>query len=663
MFKAKYEKASDEKRESLLEIDKIDEDGFQENGFDKKVDDLTLDIDNRITFSWSNINVSTKPVSKRRMCGLLPAKGEDKCVKHILKDVSGIVKPGELLAILGSSGAGKTTLLNTLLFRNVSDLQVSGMRTANNTLVTPSSLTALSAYVQQSDLFIGTLTVREHLNFQAMVRMDSSFSQEQRKQKVDETIATLGLGKSADTLIGVTGRIQGISGGEKKRLAFASEVLTNPSLFFCDEPTSGLDSSMAKSVVEVMKGLANQGRTVVCTIHQPSSQIYAMFDRILLLSEGRTAYMGNTKDAMDFFTSIGEPCPINYNPADHFVQVLAIETGREEECVKNINQISEQFKTTSEGMNLQNLIDENKAIEIEFNSKNTRSQYKSSFCGQMRALLWRSWLSNMKEPMVTRIRFFQVITAAIVFGLLYFDQSLDQKGIMNINGVIFLCVINMSFSNMFMVVNLFCQEIPLFLREHFNGMYSTYAYFFSKQIVELPIVFTIPLLFISIIYFMVGLNSSLTRFACSLLILELVVQCAVSFGYFVSCLASTPQIAMAMAAPLLMPLMLFGGFFINDGSIPDWINWLKYLSWLRYGNEAMMINQWEGVTDFICLDNGTTDNPNIEPCITRGEQVLHIYGFEKENFWINVICMCALVIGFKTIAFLALLSKTYRGKK
>ena len=155
-----------------------------------------------------------------------------------------------------------------------------------------------------------------------MVRMDKSFSHEQRKQKVNETIAALGLGKSADTLIGVTGRIQGISGGEKKRLAFASEVLTNPSLFFCDEPTSGLDSSMAKSVVEVMKGLANQGRTVVCTIHQPSSQIYAMFDRILLLAEGKTAYMGNAIDANDFFTKIGHPCPINFNPADHFVQVI-----------------------------------------------------------------------------------------------------------------------------------------------------------------------------------------------------------------------------------------------------------------------------------------------------------------------------------------------------
>ena len=103
----------------------------------------------------------------------------------------------------------------------------------------------------------------------------------------------MGLSKCADTIIGKPGAVVGISGGEKKRLAFASELLTNPSIMFCDEPTSGLDSFMALSVVEVLKELTASGRTVVCTIHQPSSEVFAIFDQLLLMADGRVAYSGD----------------------------------------------------------------------------------------------------------------------------------------------------------------------------------------------------------------------------------------------------------------------------------------------------------------------------------------------------------------------------------
>lgn len=111
----------------------------------------------------------------------------------------------------------------------------------------------------------------------------------------------LGLTKCENTQIGIAGRVKGISGGEMKRLAFASEVLTDPPLMFCDEPTSGLDSYMAEQVVLTLKELASRGKTIICTIHQPSSQVYALFDRVLLMAEGRVAFLGHTKDAIPFF--------------------------------------------------------------------------------------------------------------------------------------------------------------------------------------------------------------------------------------------------------------------------------------------------------------------------------------------------------------------------
>lgn len=258
--------------------------------------------------------------------------------------VSGVAYPGELLAILGSSGAGKTTLLNALTFQSTSNVTVSGVRCINGTPISVRNLTSQSAYVQQDDLFIGSLTVKEHLIFQALVRMDRDNSYLQRMERVKEVISELSLSKCQNTQIGITGRIKGISGGERKRLAFASEVLTNPKILFCDEPTSGLDSAMALTVVQVLKNLASKGKTVVCTIHQPSSELYSMFDKLLLMAEGRTAFLGSPEQADLFFKELQAPCPSNYNPADYFIQLLAIVPEKEESSRQAVNLICDKYQ-------------------------------------------------------------------------------------------------------------------------------------------------------------------------------------------------------------------------------------------------------------------------------------------------------------------------------
>lgn len=212
--------------------------------------------------------------------------------------------PGELLAVMGSSGAGKTTLLNALAFRSPQGIQVSpsGMRLLNGQPVDAKEMQARCAYVQQDDLFIGSLTAREHLIFQAMVRMPRHLSYRQRVARVDQVIQELSLSKCQHTIIGVPGRVKGLSGGERKRLAFASEALTDPPLLICDEPTSGLDSFTAHSVVQVLKKLSQKGKTVILTIHQPSSELFELFDKILLMAEGRVAFLGTPSEAVDFFS-------------------------------------------------------------------------------------------------------------------------------------------------------------------------------------------------------------------------------------------------------------------------------------------------------------------------------------------------------------------------
>ena len=273
---------------------------------------------------------------------------------------------------------------------------MTGSRIANKDLVTPTSLTAVSGYVQQDDLFIPSLTVREHLIFQARVRMDRDIPMEHRMARVEKVIQELGLGMAADTLIGGE-RMKGISGGERKRLSFASEFLTNPPLLFCDEPTSGFDSFMAQSVMELLSNLARMGKTIICTIHQPSSQLFSNFDKLLLLADGRTAYLGEASKAKDFFCSINYPCPPDYNPADHFVQVLAVVPGKEEQCRERVTTICHQFSESDTGINIRSAVktEESDVTEKEQSKSEKVSPHKASWGEQF--VLWlgdKHWLSS-----------------------------------------------------------------------------------------------------------------------------------------------------------------------------------------------------------------------------------------------------------------------------
>ncbi|KAH0946841.1 hypothetical protein HN011_008567 [Eciton burchellii] len=615
---------------------------------------------NRITYTWSDVNVYIKEKADRIRDRLMFRTRKSIVQKHILKDVCGVAYPGELLVIMGASGAGKTTLLNALTFRSRGVL-TSGLMAANGRRMSSGVLTSRMAYVQQDDLFVGTLTVMEHLMFQAMVRMDRQIPRSQRIRRVNEVIDELALSKCRNTVIGVPGRVKGLSGGEMKRLSLASEILTDPPLMFCDEPTSGLDSFMAHQVVSILKTLAARGKTVIATLHQPSSELFALFDKILLMAEGRIAFMGTTEQACSFFKTLGAACPTNYNPADHFIQVLAVIPGRELTCKHAINTTCDIFQKSEYGMRI---ILEAETIRGEFedslkrlkNSKNScRSPYKASWCEQFRAVLWRSWLSMIKEPILIKVRLLQTIMISLLIGVIYFGQQMDQDGVMNINGALFIFLTNMTFQNIFAVINVFCAELPIFLREHRNGMYRTDVYFICKTLAEAPIFLAVPLIFTIVVYPMIGLYPDVKHFLVACAIIALVANVATSFGYLISCMSNGISIALSIGPAVIIPFLLFGGFFLNTASIPSYFVWFSYLSWFRYGNEALLINQWSDVVSIACTRSNVT-------CPKSGRTVLEIYNFREDDFWMDIICLFMLIVAFRFLAFIALLSKTCRSK-
>nr|UOU03353.1 ATP-binding cassette subfamily G-like 2 [Brachionus rubens] len=617
----------------------------------------------QITITWKGITVSV-PEKRSLLNKLKGNKYQVKEPRKILDRVDGLACPNEVLAIMGSSGAGKTTLVNVLNFRNRDGLKFTGDIRLNGCQVKSiDDVRSVSSYVQQDDLFIGYLTVKEHLLFQAMLRMDKETSKKDRMLRVNQIIDDLNLRKCANTIIGIFGQ-RGISGGEKRRLAFASEVITNPSILFCDEPTSGLDSFMASSVMDSMKNLAKQGKTIICTIHQPSSEIYQEFDKLCLLAEGRLAYLGDLNGAVQFFKSQSMFLPRNFNPADFYIRKLAVIPSDREKCLKSVNKICDGFLSSSfktqidlsiKYVNHEKYSIESKTmLENEIVKRRKNNFNKTNFFTQLGWLLWRNSIGIMRDPFLFKIQIIQTLIVSVLFGLIYLRLQYDQKGVMDINGYLFLCICNHGFSTLFFIVNIFPAELPVFLRDYQNGMYRVISYYLAKILTDLPTFFVLPIVFMTIAYWMANLNNDPGRFFICVSIIVLVVQCSLAFGTFLSAVAPSTNIALAIAGPILVPLMIFSGFLLNNESIPKYFIWLRYLSWFSYSNEAILINQWKGVRNITCPPSNTPF------CFTDGEQIIEYYKINQDNYGLNFGLLGVLILAWRILTYLILLFKANR---
>jgi ABC-type multidrug transport system ATPase subunit len=268
--------------------------------------------------------------------------------KSVLSHVTGTVRPGELLAIMGASGAGKSTLLD-ILARKAKTGQVEGdMYINGREIPDEETFRRVVGYVDQEDTLLSTLTVYEAILYSALLRLPREMSHQAKVYRTLETMNELGILGIKDSRIGESGK-RSISGGEKRRVSIACELVTGPSILFLDEPTSGLDSYNAYNVIESLKDLAKTyNRTVIFTIHQPQSNIVALFDRLLLLAKGQLVYSGEAERAAKHFEKIGHECPKGYNMADYLID-LTVEASGDHRKGKTNGQVAPVRPVTSNG--------------------------------------------------------------------------------------------------------------------------------------------------------------------------------------------------------------------------------------------------------------------------------------------------------------------------
>ncbi|KAM7474861.1 hypothetical protein LguiB_022104 [Lonicera macranthoides] len=531
--------------------------------------------------------------------------------KSILQGLTGYARPGEVLAVMGPSGWRLDS--NT---RQSGEVLINGHR--------QSLAYGTSAYVTQDDTLITTLTVREAVYYSAQLQLPNSMSKSEKKERADTTIREMGLQDCTNTRIGGGWGAKGLSGGQKRRVSICIEILTHPKLLFLDEPTSGLDSAASYYVMSRITHLDNrEGRTIITSIHQPCSEVFALFHNLCLLSSGRTVYFGPAKSTNAFFSANGFPCPTLQNPSDHFLRTIN----------KDFDEDIEQGKGSNGGGALE------------------KRRSHASFVTQCIVLTQRSYMNMFRDLGYYWLRLAIYVALAICLGTLFYNVGSDYNSIEPKCSMLMFVTSFLTFMCIGGFPS-FVEEMKVFERERLNGNYGTGAFVLGNTFSAIPYLLLVSLIPGAISYHLTGLQNDVKHFAYYALVVFTCMMLVESLMMMVASVVPNFLMGIILGSGIQGLMILGAGFFVKPNNMPKsfWKYVVYNIAFHKYALQGLYKNEFLGTSYYVSEGGGRHE--------ITGEYILrNNWQIEMDySKWVNLAILLGMVVLYRVMFFVIIKS-------
>ncbi|KAH6619468.1 P-loop containing nucleoside triphosphate hydrolase protein [Chaetomium sp. MPI-SDFR-AT-0129] len=596
------------------------------------------------TLSWSGLTVTIK-------------EGKTGQPKTLVDNVEGIMQAGECCAVMGPSGCGKTTFLNVLAQRPIKAAHITGQVRVNGAELPINVFRHVTSFAQDHDIFIGALNVRETLHFASRLAGVPRGGEAEAEARIDTLLTSFGLSGLTTLRVG-----SGISHGQKRRLTVAKQLVTGPGILFLDEPTSGLDSVASCHVVSYLKQLAKQtGLIVVCSIHQPSTSTFNLFDKLLLLSAGKPHYFGPISQLVDYYASIGVTVPERVNPADFLLELVNTDfaQAQNEAAVSERKRVAElASRWHSSAFCQQTAAAVTASVKLAPGPVGLTGLTPSGpgsnppFLTRLVVLIHRSFVKSYRDGLAYTLRLAMYAGLGLLAGTVWLQMGRDDQD--SIQLLINALVVSCGFMSFMAVtyVPAFMEDYRQFRLDRRNGLYGPGSFLLSNFVVGIPYLFLFSAVFSVLFYWLAGCRPSAG--ASFTWIAWLYLNLLAAEGIVILSVAIIPNFVGALVVTALLNVLAFAtaGTLVPPAKLNAFYKYgFHYWNSQGYVFQGMMVTQFDGAT-YSCGVGCQCRYPSLPgQCHIDGGAVLDLYGVSTGDQGRNVGIVVAIILGYRLAAW------------